>query len=165
MSNNTKEFYGTETTKVSVPNSEALDPSDGAGSPTVTAALNSNQFTLSEATTNVVKGAWLVDTTNDKVYKVDKMISDTVGQIVGTFDNVQSAAALTVVTERNSQIVELFIAADYGNDSELNGDALKAGTALNRSVVGLNGEVGARFLAPVIVDGSVGQITYSYTLY
>lgn len=157
MANNLKEIDGIQTTDDTVPNSSSL-------SPTVTASSGSNQFTLSAAASSVSAGSWLYDDSNQEIYKVNKMINSTTGQIIGTFNDDLSAATIKVIPSESAKIVQLSIAADQGSASSVNGVALASGTSKSWSTVGNGGDVGQRFVEPKIVLGLTdGNASYIYT--
>ena len=163
MASNTKTVYGTLSTNASIPLSEALVAADGeGGTVTITASADTNTFTASEEASNLTVGAWLVDITNTKVYKVKTLTQDGLtGTIEGTFDDAQSAAELPIITKADAAVVKMSLVAK--GTTTIDGVAIDAGDSLNFSEVGLDGEVGGRFVDPVIANGATGEVRYIIT--
>tara|TARA_S200002703_G_scaffold159860_1_gene175128 strand:- start:259 stop:732 length:474 start_codon:yes stop_codon:yes gene_type:complete len=157
MASNRKYIYDTLSTKDTLPLSTST-------SVTITAASGGNEFTLSAGISDLKAGGWIWDTANDELYKV-KSINGTTGIIVGTFNDDLTTGAMDYIKTQDADVVFISVAADYGADSAINGVTLKSTTSVNFSSEHLGGQVGVRFVDPIIVDGATGQVTYEYVKY
>ncbi len=157
MANNRKEIYGVLTTKDTIPLSTSTSGL------TLATTSGKSSFTMSTTNDNFIKGAWIWDTTNDELYKVDRMTSTTTGNIVGTFNDTEATMATAIIKEADAMAIQLGVVAKA--DTTINGVDLASGDALNFSVTGIGGDVGSRYVDPVIADGATGEVRYIITKY
>lgn len=155
MANNRKEIYGVLTTKDTIPLST---PTSGL---TLATTSGKSSFTMSTTNANFIKGAWIWDTTNDELYKIANMTSTTTGNIVGTFNDTEATMGTAIIKQADAMAIQLGVVAKA--DTTINGVDLASGDALNFSVTGIGGDVGSRYVDPVIVDG--GEVRYIITKY
>ena len=155
MANNRKEIYGVLTTKDTIPLST---PTSGL---TLATTSGKSSFTMSATNANFIKGAWIWDTTNDELYKIANMTSTTTGNIVGTFNDTEATMATAIIKQADAMAIQLGVVAKA--DTTINGVDLASGDALNFSVTGIGGDVGSRYVDPIIVDG--GEVRYIITKY
>lgn len=157
MANNRKEIYGTLTTKDTIPLST---PTSGL---TLATTSGKSSFTMSATNANFIKGAWIWDTTNDELYKIANMTSTTTGNIVGTFNDTEATMGTAIIKQADAMAIQLGVVAKA--DTTINGVDLASGDALNFSVTGIGGDVGSRYVDPVIADGATGEVRYIITKY
>ena len=132
---------------------------------TVTATSGKSAFTLSaEITSDFGKGSWIWDKGNSELYRVDRMKTGSVteGFIVGTFNYTLSGADdIDYIKAEDAKVVQMSIVADVA--TTVDGVALGVGESLNYTSVNLGGDVGTRYVDPVIVDGATGAVRYMLT--
>lgn len=159
MANNRKRSISVVTTKVTVPASTS-------SSVTLDVTSGSNTFTMSEADDNFQKGAWIYDDTNSELYKIDKMLSSTVGIIVGTFNHTSGTLAVDIIKESDTHISKVYMATADAV-TIIDGADIPADYTINEEVSDRSQDDGAKFVEPFIVDAdtnssSVLVITYKF---
>jgi hypothetical protein len=156
MANNSKEVYGSLTTKDTLPLSTST-------AVTITASTGTDKFTISAAITDDFKvGSWIWDTANDELYKVKQISADgTYGVIWGTFNDTLSTGAMDYIKSQDTKVVQMALEAVA--DSTVNGVSLPTGNTLNFTSSGISAKFGTRWVDPKIIDGATGEVRYILT--
>lgn len=139
-------------------------PTETSTAVTITAASGSSLFTLSAEipkSSGFTKGAWIWDTSNDKLYSVDYLtFSDNkVGYIRGTFANTLSGAAMKYISAQDAKIKELSVLCQSGTVT-VNGVTLPPGNSINRDKADNGNLDGTDYCDPVIVNAGSGVAYY-----
>lgn len=161
MANNVKRVYYTQTTKDTIPASTAT-------ASVITATEGQRTFTLDTAVAEGGFGgfSWIWDSTNDKLYKVEKMLDDTSGIIQGTFSDALSDAAFAYIKTQDAKIVKLSVKANADTDVYHNGTAytLLEGDSINDDATGIIAKFTGRSCDPALVDGTTGAVAVLYIM-
>jgi hypothetical protein len=147
MANNKKRSISVITTKVTVPASTATSGL------TLATTSGSNTFTMSTTNANFIRDAWIWDTTNDKLYKIQSMTSTTTGIIVGTFDDTEPTMGTAIIKAEDAKSSKIYLAIANGA-AVIDGVSVPADYSINDEVSDGSQDVGDSFIEPYIVDAA-----------
>ena len=156
MANNKNSFFDSITDKRTVPYNQAL-----TGTYAIAAGSKNVVGTVTRFITELKKGDWLIDLTNDEIRRVTSIQSNTLATIDSAFTN--AIAAETDFTPA-SRLVEISVVIPSGvAPGEIDGKALPAGTPVSWGKGSREGSAVRDLVDPIIVD-AVGSSMLVQTL-
>lgn len=147
-----KENFDTYTAKDTVPASVTFTP---------TVTTSGKRYTLSAANTDLKRGDYLYDASQDETRMVDLVISSTEGRLSEAFSSNLSTTTVKRVVQ--PKLVKWGVSADNGGAVSVNGTNLPSGSSINFSASEYDQQTGAQFLAPPVVDGSTNDASVTWT--